>query len=251
MTITKTALSARTDWPEEKIVNFGYQVGYGTVALDNTYISGGWTLAPSSVNANLSTIKSYSIQPVAGYQIVWDHANSLLKCYKEGWAKGAYTATIGHDADAATKGKALYVVPEPGGFYASLNADMSSTGTDEDFAMGNGGPQVWVEDNNASPTGVVVYCDEDGAYGSRLLCVSPTGADLHVPLSDGGFLVIKHSAGAAGVGVQVYFDDDAANNYAVKCLFVSPTTTAASVVLPTMPIDALNGVTVYIRAEGY
>lgn len=253
MTITKTALGGLSDWAEESIINFGYHTGYGTVLLDGTYIAGGWTLAPSDINSKLSSIVSYVINPVQGYDFVWDHANSKLIASKRGWgADTAQTLTVIDDPSAASNGTAVKVaVGGLSGGVGYLNSANAGT-ADAYFQVESGGSAVQI-DYAASPAGVSVYVDEDAAYGKRLQCVSPTGQDILIPMSDGQYLVIAHDSQAASNGVQLYFDDNGANPHE-RLLFVSPSVPANShavVVLPTMPIAGLNGVTLKIKAEGY
>lgn len=225
-------------------------VGYGTVTLDDTYIKGGWALTKATVNPNITTVRSYQIEPVPGFDIKWDHANGKLQAVKN--APGynstqSLTCLVTDDDDAATTGTALLVSDADFsgiGFLESENAN----NLEALAAMSDGGPTVAIRDNAGSATGVQVYCDHDAAYGKQLQCVSPGDVDIHVPLSDGTFLTIVHDADAATNGVAVYFDDDATNNYE-RIMCVTAGDADVLVDRPTMPIDALDGVVIRLKYE--
>lgn len=136
------------------------------------------------------------------------------------------TGAVQDDDSAASNGTAVNVVPLGVGVFAGLESPTTGN-ADTTFEIGDGGPVVFVNDND-SPGGVQLYFDEDASSAdSRFLAVSPTGTDLFVVTSTGDILRVVHDASAASNGVAVYIDDDAANAYE-KLLFVSPTDAAGS-----------------------
>ena len=167
----------------------------------------------------------------AGYQI----GNSTDKVglfgttpvvQQTGGAATAATGAVADDDSAATNGTAVNVVPIGVGIFAGLESTTAGN-ADTTFEIGDGGPVVFVNDND-TPGGVQLYFDEDAAAtDSRFLAVSPTGTDLFIMASTGEFVRVVHDASAASNGVAVYIDDDAANAYE-KLLFVSPTDTAGA-----------------------
>jgi hypothetical protein len=221
-------------------------VGYGTVTLDDAYPAGGWALTKAAVNKNISSIYHYDIEPVPGFDIKWDHANGKLKAVKNGYSNDDSVGfTITYIADASTPGTALLVANAAGGGYfeseLAHNADVTPELVDD-------GPTVTVFDNEGTPTGVQVYCDEDGGDGAELLCVSPNGQDIMIPCSDGNNIIVKHDADAASNGVAVYIDDDATETYQyILCVLPGEADVVAT--RPTMPIDALDGVVLRMRYE--
>lgn len=216
-------------------------VGYGTITLDDTYIEGGWALTKATVNKNITTINHYSIEPVTGFDIKWDHANGKLIAHKEGYSNSdAETLLLTYAADPSGE-TALYV--DPAGFLNSANAGTA----DVSFELQDGGSTAQCV-YAASPTGVQVYCDDDAAYGAKLQCVSPTGHDIAVPTSSGTFIVVKHDADAATNGVAVYINDDATNAYErILCSVLGDAD--VEVELPTMPVDALDGAVLKLKYE--
>ncbi len=141
---------------------------------------------------------------------------------------GNLTTLIGGVKDndnAASTGLAVYLhldelSESPFGHLESVTAGNA----DSTFTIGNGGPVVKVEDDDAAATGgVAIYYDEDAANpDERFLAAVPTGKDAFILASDGRAIRIKYHATPATPGVLVYFDDDAANVYE-RLLFVSPT----------------------------
>lgn len=127
--------------------------------------------------------------------------------------------------NAASTGVAIYVhIDELGeGDDAHLES-VTAGNADFYWAIGNGGPVVRVEDDDAAATGgVQLYFDEDATDpDSRFFAAVPSLKDTFVYTSDGRAIRIKYHATPSSVGVAVYGDDDAANNYE-RMLFVSPT----------------------------
>ena len=130
------------------------------------------------------------------------------------------------DSDnAASTGVAIYVhIDELGETDDAHLESVTAGNADFYWALGNGGPVVRVEDDDAAATGgVQLYFDEDAADpDSRFFAAVPSLKDTFVYASDGRAIRIKYHATPSSVGVAVYGDDDGANNYE-RMLFVSPT----------------------------
>lgn len=146
---------------------------------------------------------------------------------------GNQTMLIGAVADddsAASNGTALYLhIDELGESPFGHLESVTANNADSTFSIGNGGPVVKVEDDDAAATGgVQIYFDEDAAnLDERFLAAVPTGKDAFILASDGRAIRIKYHATPSTPGVAVYFDDNGSNVYE-RLLFVSPTNAAGT-----------------------
>lgn len=198
------------------------RTGIVDITLDGSYSAGGWAIAGSSIAAGMTL---FNLRPPAfknGYALEWDHANAKLKAYSVTAvaAQPVSTGAVVDSDDAATAGTDVFVGVDADGVFAYLETEAAGN-ADTKFAVGSGGPEVFVDD--ATTATIVLYFDEDAtAADSRFLVISPTGQDLFLRTSTGSLIRLKHDASAASNGVAVHIDDDAANTHE-RLLFVSPT----------------------------
>ena len=127
------------------------------------------------------------------------------------------TGVVKDDDCAASTGTNVFAAPQ---LFATSTTDINygffestlASNADITFTVGNGGPDVTVNDNN-SPTGLQIYFDEDGITEDRLLAVNASNSDIYIPCDDGTFIKIKDDDCAASKGVALECDDDGANTY--------------------------------------
>jgi hypothetical protein len=193
--------------PSPQMNVMGHKEVLVPLAFDSSYPSGGESLAASDVG--LSEIYDVVIQPVAGFNFLWDSANSKIMVYRG--APGP-SVLLQDDDSAATTGKALHVV-------TTLDVDLVTAGlasvTDGNantlFRIGALGPIVMVlDDNSAASNGTDLYFDEDL---KKFLTVQGANHDVKINLSDGRVIPVYDDNSAASNGILVYCDDNASSDH--------------------------------------
>lgn len=208
-----------------KLQNTGLAAHMAVLAeltFDSAYPTGGEEFPPGKVG--LGRFEHVLIEGRDGYTFQYDFTHQKIKAFE--FTGDDLTPAVGailDDADAATKGVALYAHTTDG-VLAHLQF-VSPTNTDGVLSIGT--LALFVTDSdNAATGGLQVYTD-----GAALLVVSPTGEDLFVPVAGGPVLRLTHDADAATNGIAVYFDEDA-TDAGERLLYVSgeedPTNAAIS-----------------------
>jgi len=193
--------------PSPQMNVMGHKEVLVPISFDSSYPSGGESLAASDVG--LKEIYDVVIQPTAGFNFLWDSANSKIMAYR---GTPGPAVLLQDDDSAATTGKALHCVTTLDvDLVTAVLTSITDGNADTYFRIGALGPIVGVlDDNSAATNGTDLYFDEDL---KKFLTVQGANRDIKINLSDGRVIPVYDDDSAASNGILVYCDDNAASDH--------------------------------------